>query len=68
MRLAQAFDEVSVLFSDMVGFTATCSHLTPLQVVTMLNSMYTAFDQLSEKHHVYKVCAAARAGSPSALL
>ena len=38
----------------MVGFTATCSHLTPLQVVSMLNSMYTAFDQLSEKHHVYK--------------
>lgn len=57
--LLKAFDEVSVLFSDMVGFTATCSHLTPLQVVTMLNNMYTAFDQLSEKHHMYKVCCSA---------
>ncbi|XP_074660375.1 soluble guanylate cyclase 88E-like [Tubulanus polymorphus] len=51
----ETFECVTVLFSDVVGFTTICSKITPLQVVTMLNSMYTKFDTLSEKHRVYKV-------------
>ncbi|XP_076471523.1 soluble guanylate cyclase gcy-31-like [Babylonia areolata] len=51
----QAFDSVTILFSDVVGFTTICSRITPMEVVSMLNAMYTEFDQLSEKHDVYKV-------------
>lgn len=53
----QVFPDVTILFSDVVGFTRICSHITPMQVVSMLNTMYTLFDTLSEKHRVFKVCA-----------
>ncbi|KAK6191013.1 hypothetical protein SNE40_002763 [Patella caerulea] len=49
------FDNVTILFSDVVGFTTICSKITPMEVVSMLNAMYTNFDKLSEKHKVYKV-------------
>ena len=45
----------TILFSDVVGFTSTCSMLTPMEVITMLNSMYTKFDKSLEAHDVYKV-------------
>lgn len=51
----QMFHDVSVLFSDVVGFTHICSLISPMEVVTMLNNMYTVFDQISEQHNVYKV-------------
>lgn len=49
------FDNVTILFSDVVGFTSICSQISPMEVVCMLNAMYTKFDQLSERHGVYKV-------------
>jgi len=52
----QTFENVSILFSDVVGFTNICSQITPMEVVSMLNAMYTKFDYLSERHNVYKVC------------
>lgn len=55
MSLFQTFNEVSILFSDVVGFTNICSQINPLEVVGMLNSMYSVFDNLTEKHKVYKV-------------
>lgn len=55
---SQVFPDVTILFSDVVGFTRICSHITPMQVVSMLNTMYTLFDTLSEKHRVFKACVA----------
>lgn len=52
---AQQFENVTILFSDIKGFTDICRNSEPLQVVRMLNEMYTRFDQLVEMHHVYKV-------------
>lgn len=51
----EIFREVSILFSDVVGFTTICSKINPMAVVSMLNAMYTKFDKLSEELCVYKV-------------
>ncbi|XP_061398038.1 soluble guanylate cyclase 88E [Musca vetustissima] len=51
----EMFDCVSILFSDVVTFTEICSRITPMEVVSMLNAMYSIFDTLTERNHVYKV-------------
>lgn len=51
----QMFDSVSILFSDVVTFTEICSRITPMEVVSMLNGMYSIFDTLTERNNVYKV-------------
>ena len=52
---AMEYPMVTILFSDIKGFTTVCSHCQPMEVVGMLNSLYTRFDNLIEKHNVYKV-------------
>ena len=52
---AMDFTSVTILFSDIKGFTTICNNCKPLQVVDMLNTLYTLFDSQSEKHQVYKV-------------
>ncbi|XP_044254249.1 soluble guanylate cyclase 88E isoform X2 [Tribolium madens] len=51
----EMFDSVSILFSDVVTFTEICSRITPMEVVSMLNGMYSIFDTLTERNRVYKV-------------
>ncbi|XP_051941206.1 guanylate cyclase soluble subunit alpha-1 [Hippocampus zosterae] len=52
---AKNFERVTLLFSDLVGFTAVCSLCTPMQVITMLNELYTRFDHHCGELDVYKV-------------
>lgn len=47
--------KVTILFSDIKGFTEICNSCEPIQVVHMLNSLYILFDGLTSKHNVYKV-------------
>ncbi|KAJ8868258.1 hypothetical protein PR048_029774 [Dryococelus australis] len=54
------FDSVSILFSDVVTFTEICSRITPMEVVSMLNAMYSIFDTLTERNGVYKANARCR--------
>ena len=52
---AQQYDHMTMLFSDIVGFTAICSTATPMVVINMLNALYTQFDAFCGEIDVYKV-------------
>ena len=51
---ARHYDHVTMLFSDIVGFTAICSTATPIVIINMLNTLYTQFDFFCGEIDVYK--------------
>mmetsp|Transcript_4349 Transcript_4349/g.10184 ORF Transcript_4349/g.10184 Transcript_4349/m.10184 type:complete len:1294 (+) Transcript_4349:125-4006(+) len=48
-------DEVTIFFSDIVGFTDISATLPARKVATMLGRLYTKFDELSLKYDIFKV-------------
>jgi class 3 adenylate cyclase/HAMP domain-containing protein len=52
---AQYFDEATILFADIVGFTALSSRLEPLELVELLNQIFSAFDLLADKYGLEKI-------------
>ncbi|KAM8722710.1 guanylate cyclase soluble subunit beta-2, partial [Acanthopagrus schlegelii] len=49
------FEVCTILFSDVVTFTNICAACEPIDIVHMLNSMYSKFDRLTNIHDIYKV-------------
>eukprot|EP01116_Phalansterium_solitarium_P001068 TRINITY_DN10865_c0_g2_i1.p1 TRINITY_DN10865_c0_g2~~TRINITY_DN10865_c0_g2_i1.p1 ORF type:complete len:572 (+),score=132.18 TRINITY_DN10865_c0_g2_i1:166-1716(+) len=67
--VAEGYKEVTVLFADIVGFTDVAGSITPVELVFMLNSLFSAWDDLTEKHGLEKIktigdCYMAAAGLP----
>jgi adenylate cyclase len=53
--IAEVFPEVTVFFSDIVGFTNLSSKLGPHETVHLLNALFDKFDELVEKHGIEKI-------------
>ncbi|WP_341735692.1 adenylate/guanylate cyclase domain-containing protein [Microcoleus sp. CAWBG640] len=53
--IADSFEEVSVLFADIVGFTELSARMSPTELVKRLNVIFSQFDQLAEEYGVEKI-------------
>ncbi len=53
--IADRFDESTVLFADLVGFTALANVQEAEETVATLNDIFSAFDALTEEHGLEKI-------------
>jgi PAS domain S-box-containing protein len=53
--LAQQFPEATILFADIVNFSPLSAEISPLELLNLLNQIFSVFDQLAEKHGVEKI-------------
>jgi adenylate cyclase len=53
--IADHFDEVSILFADLVDFTPLSSGLDAREVVAFLDRLFTSFDALVDRYEVEKI-------------
>ena len=53
--IAERFEDVSVLFADIVGFTPMSARLSPTELIESLNRVFSGFDELADHHKVEKI-------------
>lgn len=53
--IADSYEDVTILFTDMKGFTAFSSKLDPAELARFLNSMYSSFDEILQRFGLFKV-------------
>jgi adenylate cyclase len=53
--IADRFDEVTILFADIVGFSSIAARLPPSDLIKRLDGLFSTFDDLAAKHSVEKI-------------
>ncbi|WP_285034426.1 adenylate/guanylate cyclase domain-containing protein [Mycolicibacterium sp. lyk4-40-TYG-92] len=53
--IADRYDDASVLFADIAGFTQRASDSTPTELVRFLDGLYTRLDTLVDRHGLEKI-------------
>ena len=53
--IADGFDDVTILFADVVGFTPMAERVAPAAVVAFLNGIFSEFDRMAERHGLEKI-------------
>lgn len=53
--IADSYPDVTVMFADIVGFTELAAKTPPIELVEILNVIFSEFDQLTEKHGLEKI-------------
>lgn len=51
----RTYNNVSLLYGDIVGFTRLCTQLSSSQLVRVLNDLFSRFDHLAEKHKIMRI-------------
>jgi class 3 adenylate cyclase/DNA-binding response OmpR family regulator len=53
--IADSFESVTVMFADIVGFTNLSAQISPLELVKLLNQIFSRFDALAQRHKLEKI-------------
>jgi class 3 adenylate cyclase len=53
--IADGFADITVMFADIVNFTQIAEGMSPNQIFSMLNQVFSCFDELAEEHHLEKI-------------
>ncbi len=53
--VVQRHNIVTIFATDIVGFTPIADEISPLQVMEIMNDLYSKFDKIAARHKVYKV-------------
>jgi adenylate cyclase len=53
--IADRYDDASVLFTDIAGYTERASDMDPTELVRFLDRLYTTFDRLVDRHGLEKI-------------
>jgi adenylate cyclase len=53
--IADSYDDISVLFADIVGFTRLSTQVSPKELVDLLNVLFSGFDMIAEKRGLEKI-------------
>lgn len=53
--IADRYEDASVLFADLTGFTPITTQLGPHKTVQLLDELFSSFDALAQQHHVEKI-------------
>jgi guanylate cyclase len=53
--IAESFEEASILFADVAGFTPMSAGMTPQELVSLLDEVFSAFDTMVERRGLEKI-------------
>jgi Adenylate and Guanylate cyclase catalytic domain len=53
--IAELYTDTTVFFADIAGFTSWSAQRSPTQVFHLLETLYGAFDEIADRHGVFKV-------------
>lgn len=53
--IAEQFEDATILFADLVDFTRIAAYINPIELVDLLNRIFSEFDELADKYGLEKI-------------